>query len=145
MAKEKDHSINSEDYLRYLANQMTSKERHDFEKNLLEEEFENEAFEGLSQLTSTEISEDIKALKNELASKTGKRNSYKYWRIAASLLLLGMFLFMVYYLIDFGTTGEIAQTKEAPSVEETDEKQNSRMTFSDTSKIERRKSTKGSG
>ncbi|MCK5705309.1 MAG: carboxypeptidase-like regulatory domain-containing protein, partial [Cyclobacteriaceae bacterium] len=118
------------------ANQMTSKERHDLEKSLLEEEFENEAFEGLSQLTSYEISSDLKTLNSELASKTRKGNSYQYWRIAASLLLLGMFSFIVYFLIDTGTTRDIAQTKELPSVEETDGNQHSRMTYSDTSIIE---------
>lgn len=136
MAKQKNHSINSEDYLRYLADQMTSKERHDFEKILLEDDFESEAFEGLSQLTSDEISSDLKMLKGELATKTRKRNSYTYWRIAASLLLLGTFSFMVYFLINSDTTLKIVQTKEAPSVEEAERKQNSRETFLDTLKIE---------
>ena len=118
MAKEKDHIINSEEYQRYLDDQMTPRERHDFENKMLEDEFENEALDGLSQLTSNEISADLKTLKNELASKKRKRNPFNYWRIAASLLLLGVFSFIVYFLIESNTTKEIAQTKEMPSEEE---------------------------
>ncbi|MCK5369979.1 MAG: hypothetical protein KAQ62_15570, partial [Cyclobacteriaceae bacterium] len=133
MAKEKDHIINSEEYQRYLDDQMTPRERHDFENKMLEDEFENEALDGLSQLTSNEISADLKTLKNELASKKRKRNPFNYWRVAASLLLLGVFSFIVYFLIESNTTKEIAQTKEMPSEEESVITQNSGVTSGDSS------------
>ncbi|MCK5101729.1 MAG: hypothetical protein KAR17_02905, partial [Cyclobacteriaceae bacterium] len=133
MAKEKDHIIKSEEYQRYLDDQMTPRERHDFENKILEDEFENEAFEGLSQLTSDEISADLKTLKNELASKKRKRNPFNYWRIAASLLLLGVFSFIIYFLIESNTTKEIAQTKEILSEEETVITQPSGVTSRDSS------------
>ncbi|MCK5468114.1 MAG: hypothetical protein KAI99_06395, partial [Cyclobacteriaceae bacterium] len=133
MAKEKDHIIKSEEYQRYLDDQMTPRERHDFENKMLEDEFENEALDGLSQLTSNEISADLKTLKNELASKKRKRNPFNYWRIAASLLLLGVFSFIVYFLIESNTTKEIAQTKEMSSEEETVITQPSGVTSRDSS------------
>ncbi len=123
MDKGKSHIINSKDYQRYLHGQMTSEERHDFERTLLDNEFEQEAFEGLSQLTTGEIDKDLTALKKQLANKTKKRDSGNYWKIAASLLLLGLFSFITYFLIESSDPAEIVQTKKVTPVAETDETQ----------------------
>ncbi len=136
MAKEKNHIVNSKDYQRYLHGQMTSKERHNFENSLLEDGFENEAFEGLSQLKPDELSEDLNSLGDRLISKTRKRNSFLFWRIAASILLLSLFSFLVYYLIDSNTKKEIAQSKEIPTVEKTDKTQYPSLTHLDSSEMD---------
>ena len=119
MAKGKNHITNSDDYQRYLAGQMSARERHDFEKQLLEDDFESEAFDGISELTPDEFSADLRHLRNVLESKSKKRNATIIWRMAATILLLGLFSFIVYYLIDSNTSQEIAQTKEVQKEEKT--------------------------
>ena len=115
MADRKNHITNLEDYKRYLDNQMTPTERHDFEKQLLDDAFESEAFDGLSQLTSEEVSSDLNALSRQVKAKAGKKGQAIYWRIAATLLMLAVFSFIIYLTIDFEPKPEIAQNKKVES------------------------------
>jgi len=121
MADRKDHITNSKDYQRYLDDQMTPKERHDFEKHLLDDDFESEALEGFSQFTSGgKLDADINRIKNKLRSRTKDRDAFVYWRIAAAILLLGTFSFIIYFIIDFDSAHEVAQNKKASPKEETE-------------------------
>ena len=120
MADRKDHITNSKDYQKYLDDKMTPKERHEFEKQLLNDDFESEAMEGLSQQNPAEINTDLDALKSKLHKRTKKGENHVYWRIAAALLLLGVFSFVVYFAIDFNPTNEVAQSKKTPATEETE-------------------------
>lgn len=136
MSKRKDHIVKSEDYQKYLEDQMTTRERHDFEKRLLEDDFANEAFDGLSQLTPKELSADLNILEKDLNSSTKKNFTFSFFRIAAALMLLGVFSFLVYYLIETNTTKEIAQSKSIPAVEEADERKPSNAITLDSTKEE---------
>lgn len=136
MSKRKDHIVKSEDYQRYLEDKMTPKERHDFEKRLLEDDFAEEAYEGFSQLTPEELTADVSYLKNKLYSRTKKSNVFAFWRMAAALMLLGIFSFMVYYLIESNTTREIVQTKSIPVTEESDEWKPANKSAKDSSQEE---------
>ena len=124
MARRKDHIVHSEDYQRYLENKMTPKERHDFEKSLLNDEFENESIEGLSQLSPQEFSADLHSLRDRLTTRTKNRSLFMYWRMAAALILLGVFSFLVYYLLESNTTREVAQQKDIPSIEKSGAEEN---------------------
>ena len=85
MAKGKDHITQSEEYQRYLENQMTSQERHAFEKRMLEDDFEGEALEGFSEFTAEEIRSDLEELKSELYQRTSSKPGFVYWRAAAAV------------------------------------------------------------
>jgi len=57
-------------FKRYLNNEMTPKEANAFERQLLNDPFESEALEGLSNIDSQTIDADLKAIKNKLGKKT---------------------------------------------------------------------------
>lgn len=118
MADRKNHITKSRDYQRYLNDQMTPKERYDFEKQLLNDEFESEAFEGLSQQNTVEFKEDLDSLKNKLNRRIKRSKNYVFWRIAAALFLLGIFSFVVYFTISFKSETEVAQSKKTSETEE---------------------------
>ena len=132
MAKKKDHITNFKDYQRYLENQMSARERYDFEKRLLDDDFENEAFEGFSQLKAHEISSDLDDLHKNLKTRTHKRNQNAYWRIAAAILLLATFSFSIYFLIDSDSTSDIAQHKKILVEQEADLEEESAATLEDS-------------
>lgn len=114
MHKGKNHITKSEDYQRYLDGSMTSKERHAFEKRMLEDEFESEALEGLSEVEPSALIKDFTNLSKRIQVKPERSSAFIYWRIAASLLILTVFSFVVYFMIDIDTTSEIAQSKQDP-------------------------------
>ncbi len=113
MTSKKDHITQQEEYQRYLENKMSSKERHAFELKMLEDDFEGEALEGLSELTPDELQKDLRTLKSNLYQKTRKRSSMVYRRVAAAILLLGVFSFMIYSILDNKSNTEVAQSKSA--------------------------------
>lgn len=119
MAKSKKHIAKQEDFHRYRNGQMSAREQHDFEKHLLDNEFENEAYAGLSQLSAEEINADLKSLSAIVGSRSKNRNNFNLWKVAATLLLLGIFSFSIYYLMDWNNTTEIAQSKKAMPNEDT--------------------------
>lgn len=112
MADKKNHITNSKDYQRYLDGDMSAKERHSFERHLLDDDFESEALEGLAQLDSRQLDDDLNQLRYKLGQRREKNVFGIYWRIAASLLLLGIFSFIIYFTIEFNSTSEIAESKE---------------------------------
>jgi hypothetical protein len=71
MAKKKDHITKSDEFQRYLNNQMSAGERHAFEKKLLEADFEQEALEGMEQFSPEEIGSDLSQLQITLSKKPG--------------------------------------------------------------------------
>ena len=94
MAKRKHNIAKPEDYQRYLEDKMTPRERHDFERLLLDHEFEGEALEGLLEFSPKEVAEDLSNLKASLASRTKKSPVPIIWRAAAALVLLSIFSFL---------------------------------------------------
>jgi len=118
MDNQGNHNANSEEYQRYLEGSMTPKERHDFEKRLLADDFESEALEGYTEINPADISKDISFLRDKLKSETRRSSTLTYWRIAAAILLFCAFSFVVYFLIDENTTSQIVQSKKEPQDKE---------------------------
>lgn len=118
MAEKKDHITKSEEFQRYLDNQMSVGERHAFEKKLLEDDFEQEALEGMEQFSSKEIGSDLGRLQAELSKKAKSASAFNYWRVAAAIVLLGIFSYFIYYVIDDDSRTQIAQQKEIEKTEQ---------------------------
>lgn len=112
MAHKHRHITPPEAYRRYLDGLMSARERHEFEKTMLNDDFESEALEGLADLNKSRFKKDLSALQSELRTKTSTDTVWKYWRLAAVFLLLAAFSFSVYYLIDSGAPTEISQSKK---------------------------------
>ncbi len=110
MADDKRHTGSFEEYQRYLNGEMSPEEEHAFEKRMLGDAFEEEAFEGLSQVSSEELTTDMAELRKRLGEKTRKKQALPLWRIAASLALLGLASFLIYFLIN---TRPVAITEQA--------------------------------
>jgi TonB family protein len=118
MAKKKDHITRSEEFQRYLDNQMSAGERHAFEKKLLEDDFEQEALEGMEQYSPEEIGSDLSQLQSELSKIARSESGFNYWRVAAAIVLLGVFSYFIYYVIDGDSRPQIAQQKEIEKAEQ---------------------------
>jgi hypothetical protein len=77
--------------LAYLKGKLSVRQRHDLEKEMMRDVFDEEAFEGLSQLSDRELLADMEKLENSLQNRISqhkKRNLTIYFRIAAGILLL---------------------------------------------------------
>jgi hypothetical protein len=118
MAKKKDHITKSDEFQRYLNNQMSAGERHAFEKKLLEADFEQEALEGMEQFSPEEIGSDLSQLQITLSKKARTESGFNYWRVAAAIVLLGVFSYFIYYVIDGDSRPQIAQQKEIEKAEQ---------------------------
>ena len=111
MDKEKNHITSSKDYQRYLSGLMSSSERHEFEKRLLGDDFEADALEGIEQLSPEEFEKDISVLSRQLKQKVQK-SSFRFWRIAAAVVILTVSSFSVYYFMKTNGSPELAQSNE---------------------------------
>lgn len=132
MAENKDHITHSEEYKRYLGNQMTPKERYAFEKRMLESEFESEALEGLSEFSDNELQSDLNELQAKLHKKTRLNTGLVYWRAAAAILLLGVFSFIIYFVINNNSKTESLQSRDLQMEERHEEAQNSTSIIHDS-------------
>ncbi len=91
MDNHNQHSNNSlEKYLKYFRNLISGKERHAFEKNMMQDKFEEEAFDGLSQLKADEFNSDIAELQKKIAERTRSKKiiAMPILRYAAAAVLV---------------------------------------------------------
>jgi TonB family protein len=89
--KHRNHNLLK--YLRYFGDHLTGREKHAFEKSIMQDKFEEEAFDGLSQLSYDELRNDLSELENRLRTNDSKKRIlflpiFKY--AAAVLLLIGV-------------------------------------------------------
>lgn len=93
--------------LKYINDQLTGEERHELEKRLLNDSFENDAVEGLQEIDQKEKIELIvdalnRDLKKRMAKKAKARNPMKlnpqWWFYFAILILLIILILMYVYL-----------------------------------------------
>ncbi len=87
------------DFLNYFSNHLQNKDKHAFEKEMMRDAFEEEAFEGLSTLNADELENDIAELKANISEKSQKtRRLIPVWfRYAASVtVLIGIGLTIVF-------------------------------------------------
>ena len=84
--KRKNTHIIEEDFRRYLENQMSEAERNRFERELQKNPFEADAMEGY-EMTSVDLKNDLEEIKSRIAGRK-RKNTYRYWAAAATVLLL---------------------------------------------------------
>jgi uncharacterized small protein (DUF1192 family) len=90
-----------EDFKKYFFNRQQPDEKHQFEKEMMQDAFEEEAFDGLSMLSEEELENDIQSLKNKINQRTQKRKRLipLYFRYAAGIaILIGIGLSTFYIL-----------------------------------------------
>lgn len=101
MDNKNKHIKNSfESYLRYFRNLLSGKERNRFERNVMKDDFEQEAFEGLSQLEGDQLASDMEELKKRVAERTVSRkitfkSFLKYAAAAVLVLSIGTTIYLV--------------------------------------------------
>jgi len=86
-------------FLDYFGNKMPNKEAHDFEKSMMQDDFESEAYDGLSKLEEHQLEIDLQELNLGLQSriKSKKRRIAIWLPYAASIIvLLGLSVVLLY-------------------------------------------------
>jgi TonB family protein len=122
------------EYLKYLKGELTSEERHSFERDLEADSFDMEAMEGLERLNPGEAEEDLLLLHSTLNRRLNRRRRIRIYSIAASvasLLIVGTIFVNLY---DFSPKSN----KELMPGEETILREESASQSADTEKDEQR-------
>ena len=88
------------DFKEYFSNNLPNKDKHLFEKDIMQDSFEEDAFEGLSKLSNDELEQDIIDIKSRISKKRIKTHNllpiwYKY---AASVVILIGIGFSIFFL-----------------------------------------------
>ena len=99
--KNKHIKNSSESYLKYFRNLLSGKERYRFERDVMKDEFEQEAFEGLSQLDGDQLSSDMEELNKRVAERTVSpkitfQPFLKYAAAAVLVLGIGTTIYLVH-------------------------------------------------
>jgi hypothetical protein len=88
--------------INYLKDLLSNRERHDLEQEMMRDAFDEEAFEGLNQLSANELESDMDVMLTTLHDRIEthkKRNLILFYRIAATIILLvgiGSILYVVF-------------------------------------------------
>jgi hypothetical protein len=84
----------------YLKGLLSYRQRHELEKDMMRDVFEEEAFEGLSQLSGDELEADMAKLGSRLEKRVApakKRDLKVYFRLAAAIILVAGLGGIVYF------------------------------------------------
>ncbi len=87
------------DFLRYSSNEMSGEERNAFERNLQKDSFDEEAMEGLSNLSESELSQDLNELRSRISGKIKSGNRFNTYRLVAGLAILLSISSVFYFMI----------------------------------------------
>jgi translation initiation factor IF-1 len=94
----KQHSkLDYNDYLRYFGNKMTDRERHGFERKAMQDPFDEEAFDGFSELAPGAFEKDMLELEQKISGKSKPNNRF-YIGIAATVAVLVAFGITMFYI-----------------------------------------------
>lgn len=114
-------------FVDYFSNKLKKKEKHAFEKKMMQDDFDSEAFDGLSKISSLEFEQDFAELKNQIHARTHerKRRIPIWFPYAASIaILIGLGAVLMYlnqYSVQDELIGaqleEIAKRVESPILE----------------------------
>lgn len=91
-------SINSEQFEKYLKGHMSQAEKHAFERALLDDPFAMEALEGLESQEVSQISDDLKRLRNQVEIQ--KKSTYPWLKMAAAISFILISSALIFYLTD---------------------------------------------
>ena len=112
-AKRKHRTTN--EYLKYLKGELSSEERHSFERDLEADPFEMEAMEGMEKHPAGEVEEDFLSLHATLQKRLRRRKRRTLYYAAAtvaSLLLVGT-VFLNIYNVNPKSASESISREEA--------------------------------
>ncbi|MBN1952432.1 MAG: TonB family protein [Bacteroidales bacterium] len=130
MAEDKKHSApNSAGILNYLKGLLSDREKHAWEKAMMRDPFEEEAFEGLSTLSKEELEADINSLKHRLEERVQKKRNRVFTlprMIAAAVIVLsvGVTVFIILRSLEVPSTEkQMAQNTERATKKKTKSKE----------------------
>ena len=109
-------------FIDYFSNKLEKKEKHAFEKKIMQDSFESEAFDGLSKLDAAEFEKDMTDLNSLIHARTKekKRRIPLWFPYAASVIILLGLSSVLYYLNQYSAQDEMisAQMEDlVPKVE----------------------------
>ena len=103
-------------FLDYFSNKLEKKEKHAFEKKIMQDSFESEAFDGLSKLDASDLEKDMTDLTSRIQARTKekKRRILVWFPYAASIIILLVLSSVLYYLNQYSSQDQIigAQMEE---------------------------------
>ncbi|HLO59492.1 MAG TPA: carboxypeptidase-like regulatory domain-containing protein [Bacteroidales bacterium] len=85
----------------YLKGLLSNRERHELEKDMMQDSFNEEAFEGISQLSHEELEADMRRMMNRLDERIQPKRHVRmllFYRIAAGLAILVALSTALYFL-----------------------------------------------
>jgi hypothetical protein len=97
--KNKNTSNRFRDFLRYRRDEMTGEEKNSFEREFQKDPFAEEAAEGFESISPEEIKNDLADLKKRIKVRSGRKNRYIVYRIAASVAVL-MIISSIFIVIE---------------------------------------------
>ena len=112
-----------EKIIAYLKGLLSNRQRHDLEKRMMQDVFDEEAFEGLGQMTAEELQTDMDLLAERLQQRikpVRKRYLMPVLRIAAAVVLLTGIAGILYVILRSPSQELITQEipkKEKPAPE----------------------------
>ncbi len=110
-----------EQIIAYLKGLLTNRQRHHLEKKMMQDAFEEEAFEGLSQMDAGELEADMDLLADRLQERikpTRKHYLIPVLRIAAAVIVLFGITGLLYFLLRPPSQDLITQSREKPETSE---------------------------
>ena len=117
MDKKKRHiNLSLKKYLKYFKNSLSNEEKNAFEKKVMQDLFDEEAYEGLSTVSPDDLKNDLKDLEIILQSKTSESKNKRnlpliYMRYAAIFaLLIGVGTIMYFLFQTAEKSNQIADT-----------------------------------
>jgi hypothetical protein len=97
--KNKNRSSKLRDFLRYMRDEMTGEEKNSFERELQKDPFAEEAAEGFESISQEEIKNDLADLQKRIKKRSGRRNRFMVYRIAASIAVL-MIISSIFIIVE---------------------------------------------
>jgi len=109
------------DFLRYLNNEMTERDRNAFERKLQQDPFAGEAMQGFENIPHDSVEKDLKTLKKRLKLRTSRPGRVAWYRVAASFAVLMIISSALFTLLRVKRPLEVAYS---PVTEKLHEDQN---------------------
>ena len=98
-----NNDTDQETLLKYLNGQLGKEEMHEMEKNLLDNEFESDAVEGLQEMDQVKMQLMVEALNRDLKKRTAKKRTAiskrtlkPQWWLYFSIIIFLIILVLVY-------------------------------------------------
>jgi outer membrane biosynthesis protein TonB len=102
----------------YLKGLLSDRDRHELERDMMRDTFEEEAFEGINQLSAHDLESDMDLLTSRLDNRIASREKKSlkiYFRLAAALLLLAGIGGILYFVLQTPSIDLLTQEKNIKS------------------------------